>query len=235
MTGSATPTSGHDAGRPTSRCSSSARSSPCSSASGRRPSRRSTSTCSGPSTTSPGTWSASPRASTRSVRSGPCSRSRSCCCSCASAASRCTPCSRVPARGACRSCSTTCSGHTPISGLGVNVRIGDGPVYPVANVGRHHRARVRHRAVHRATAATHLRRRHRPGVHGRDVPRRRLPVRRHRRAVGRVRDRGARSGWCSAHPAVQPSVAEVRAALADLGYDVVTIAPAAGDGPIARR
>ena len=33
-----------------------------------------------------------------------------------------------------RSCSTSCSGTHDIQGLGVNVRIGDGPVFPVVNV-----------------------------------------------------------------------------------------------------
>ncbi len=90
--------------------------------------------------------------------------------------------------------------------------------------GRDHRPRLRHRTVHRAAAATHPRRRHPAGLRGRDVPRRRFPGRRHRRRARRLRQSPRSVRVVFGRTGGQPSVAEVRAALTDLGYDVVTIA-----------
>ena len=138
----------------------------------------------------------------------------------------CTPCSPAPARGASPLLLNEALGTHAISGLGVAVRIGDGPAYPVANV-----ATITALAFGIAPFIVRpLRRifahRHPAGVRGGDVPR--------CRASPPTSSAACSSGFGVAalvrvllgSPGGQPSVAEVRAALTDLGYDVASIAPA---------
>ena len=101
-------------------------------------------------------------------------------------------------------------GTHAISGLGVNVRIGDGPVYPVANV-----AAITALAFGIAPYIVRPLRRIFAVVIvlvslGRDVPRRRVPGRRARRRCSWASRSPRSSGLRSARPAGSPSVAEVQ-------------------------
>ena len=186
--GSATPPSSPSGVRPTSAGSSSPRSAWRWSACGRRASRRSTPTSSRRSTTSPS--ARRPRQGRVRARLDLGARGRR-----ARAA-------RVPTgrRGVARRArgrlawgvaellNEILPAHT-IQGMHVNVRIGDGPVFPTANVAVDHRARRRARAVRGAPAPAHPLPAHPAGRGRGDVPRRRVPVRRARRAPARDRRR----------------------------------------------
>ena len=118
----------------------------------------------------------------------------SCCSRPGSSGSRGTARSPPPARGASPRLLNELLGTHDIQGLGVNVRIGDGPVFPVVNVAIITALAFGLVAVPRAPAATDLRPRHPAGVRGRDVPGRRVPGRRARRHPRGLRGGGAGAG-----------------------------------------
>ena len=124
-------------------------------------------------------------------------------------------------------------GTHDIHGLGVNVRIGDGPAYPVANV-----AAIAALAFGLAPYLVRPLRRifafaDPPRGSRRDVPGRRLSGRCARRVLPGLRGRRPCPSRARCSGGI-PSIVEVRSALTDLGYDVTSITPRTSTSPAPR-